>query len=255
LIAQDGTFELRDVPAGSWHVHFTISDRMSGWTAAPIANLELRAGETKELLIDGTRLMPSTLTGRLLVDGRPDSSAHLVISWGPCGMAGARFKSATVFALDSAGAFSRPIEPPACYHLEMSVSTGSFRGWFTLLDWFPAPPGTTIHRDFDLRTGKVRLRLLEADGTTPAAQRKVTFVLANPIGDECGNGTTNDDGWIELPPMPSVRLVPRVHLLSAEQAKADSPSPAELDQMTVGLEPFAVIEGRTVEIVRKLPPR
>jgi hypothetical protein len=111
-----------------------------------------------------------------------------------------------------------------------------------------------VHHDFDLRTGTVRFRLLESDGTTPVTQRQVAFLFADG-GDECGRGTTNDNGWIELPPMPSVRLVPRVQNLPQDvtnPAPLSAQSPA---QTVVELNGFTVNEGSTSEVVRKLPAK
>jgi hypothetical protein len=106
------------------------------------------------------------------------------------------------------------------------------------MEWFHAPSGNNIRRDFDLRTGTVRFRLLEDDGTTPVAQRKVRFFFAGDHSGECGSGTTDDTGWLELPPMPSARLVPRVEVQGA-----------------LDLEPFAVTEGTGSEVLRKLPAK
>jgi hypothetical protein len=259
-IADDGSFALDDVPAGRWSLYLdkvrqdSRGQLLIGFIVAPVATLELRDGETSELVIDGTKFTTSTLTGTVRIDGRPLSNAAVSIGARRCvgsGTTGA--ERGMSVPTDQNGAFSTVLDPPACYQIGLPLRTKSFQGGTTLLAWFPAPVGGVIHHDFDLRTGSVRLRLVEADGTTPVRQRQVLF--ASGSEGWFGQGTTNDDGWIELPPMPSVRWVPRIHRRSRAEALAAGQSDQAWWQDTVELEPFTVTEGVSSEVVRKLPAK
>jgi hypothetical protein len=216
---------------------------------APVATLELRSGATHDVLIDGRMLLPSTLTGTVRIDGRPLANAALSIAWRRCvGSATSGAEYNTTVPTDAHCAFTTVLDPPACYRLTLPLRTKTFSGWVRLLDWFPAPVGGTIHHDFDLRTGTVRLRVVAADGTTPMTQRRIYFW--HDRGERCGTGTTDDDGWIEVL-MPSTRLEPRVHRMAREEANSYEDHEASAWR----LEPFTILAGTATEVIRKLPAK
>jgi hypothetical protein len=257
-IEPDGTFELADVPAGGWDLFLQGWRKTEGqWESrssnAPVTSLELSAGETTDVVIDGDQLMPAPLTGTCLVDQRPPSGAQsLRLESRPLVVREPGFLHNNVVLLtDTAGAFAAVLEPPACYRLSLMCNTPAFVALLPLTDWFPAVARASVHHDFQVRTGTVRFRLLQADGTTPVPQRLVTFQQANSDGG--GRGTTDDDGWIELPQMPAMRMAARTQRWSQDEAKAAGLSAQEQGQATVELETFTVTEGTSVEVVRKLP--
>jgi hypothetical protein len=254
----DGTFEIQDVPARRWDLFLqgVRAGALGGWTSqsavAPVATLDLREGETTEVVIDATRLMPATLTGTIRIDGKPHTGVYLEAA--RCGESRHRsFRMNTDVSADDRGAFSAQLQPPACYRIGATFDNPSSHGTFLLLDWFQAVAGTSVHHDFDLRTGTVRFRLLEADGNTLLPNRTVYFWSAD--GELRATGTTNDDGWVDLPPMPAARLEPRVHRSTLEKARQDGLSWQDLEANAWRLDPFTITAGTTTEVVRKLPAK
>ncbi|MBK9387002.1 MAG: RNA polymerase sigma factor [Planctomycetes bacterium] len=176
VLAEDGSFEIRGVPPGSWtlqllyhQAHLTsvsggpISVRTHFVDLGPVT--DLRDGETRELVFERPDLHLACLRGQLFLDGtsfahrpiqiigrmkRPEAAAHI---------------SHAYAMTDGEGRFEIWLEA-GHYQVQGRLPDPALDGTYDL----PATTevdleaGGTCERRFDIRSGAVRLRLLDAAG-------------------------------------------------------------------------------------------
>ena len=193
VLPADGTFAIDGVPAGDWRVElaYMVHHGHGGSSARePIGIVHgLRDGDTRELEIDASALMPATIAGRILLDGELYRGGNAAFG-------------ATQLHTDSDGRFTvevrpgehrlvlRPPEPPAS-------SAAAARAWIIDFATVRADPGARVERTFDVHRHTAKIRVLEADGR-PAVERYLR------LSGQCGmlELQVDAEGWVVLDPAP-----------------------------------------------------
>ncbi len=188
---EDGRFEVRDIPVGSWRVQacwMAVQRRPDGTLISSharflplIERLEIEGSETCEVEVDLSRWLPVDVVVRTTVDGAPHgvtfNADTAIESAGP--EAEQRF-SAPFTTGDHGEAIVRL--PPGLWHLEPRCELADGRvlfAWQTLL----VPPRSSDEQPpqvavFDFRIARATVRLVTPDGL-PAVHADLRAGLAD----------------------------------------------------------------------------
>lgn len=217
-VGTDGSFVLRQVPAGSWRVVLLAGRRHP----TELATLrDLRPGETRPLLLDAGPLALGALRGRVQVNGEPVRRKVALITIDP-DRGSARNHTTHGYAdTDENGAFEVRA-PEGEYRLMVSAGSADERRWMLSPDKVHVIAERQSSRDFSLTHRAAEFRLLEADGKTPVAGREMmvlwgTYVWPSerPVTDAAGRLVVDP-----LPPGPFSLATWPVHLAARDAQQA-----------------------------------
>jgi len=201
----DGTFELKDVPPGDWEGVIICSARADGQfmstVTAKLASIrKLAAGEVRRIELDGSALLPATLTGRVFLDGEPMASGLVQLLFRRPGLAvlGREAEQAeSLVRIDGQGAFEARV-PPGAYAVAVPVVPGDPPRRAVSEGWVQVGPGETAARDFHVMRRRVSVLILSAAGT-PEAGRKFTLMQGREMSYSL---TTDEHGELVVDPAP-----------------------------------------------------
>jgi hypothetical protein len=206
-VADDGSFRIDGVPAGSWQVW--VDYRLSGLAATHsrrarelLTTLTIAPGvEPRRLELDCSHLLPGTVRARVLVDGVPLANAavrllmrrdHLF--WGTHAL-----REAAADATTDAEGFVAGALPPGDWRLEAEVDDG--HGGVAKLrnaQRVAVAAGQAAEAVFALQRRTLRVRVLQADGS-PCALRSFRMLQEQSLASA---GTTDAEGWLVIRSVP-----------------------------------------------------
>jgi hypothetical protein len=198
-IEADGTFELKEVPPGTWELHLSFPGEVGGGSESIATVPDLVPGETRRIDVDVAHLLPSGITGVVLFDGVPLANADFHLLGRRAG--GPDDAKAIVVVnpgrkLDAGGRFTIRARP-ATYRLLVSLppqahgarqATGGAR--VPAAETLVVEPGRDTHQVFHVRLGGLRLRLRSIDGR---ALSGVPLHLASPDGSWSSQAMPTDE--------------------------------------------------------------
>lgn len=256
----DGTFTLRGIPAGRWHVTvqcFRMGGRGGSVLEVPGGTIDLVADQETKLAIDLTALLPSELSGLVLHNGTPLANTKLQLH----GTLGTNpdddeAKAHEPIETDGEGRFRVAVRGTS---QSLSWSRQSDRRWTILhsAETVACQPGQTMHATFTLSSGTLKVRLLDAAGAPVPAVRVLmrgatkNAVLWLPPTDADGFATI--DGEVGTY---DARVLPKELQDQRARMAFDQPHPAEIDPTAALLTPLGVVTvrtGETTEVVLRLP--
>jgi RNA polymerase sigma-70 factor (ECF subfamily) len=191
VLADDGSFEIRGVPPGSWTLQLLYHQaHLTSVSAGPtsvrtyVADLgpvtDLRDGETRELAFERPDLHLACLRGQLFLDGAPFAHRSVQIIGRLKRPEAAAHTNHAYATTDGEGRFEILLEA-GHYQVQGRLSDPALDGTYDL----PATTevdleaGGTCERRFDIRSGAVRLRLLDAAGA-PVVGVRAYFSFEEP---------------------------------------------------------------------------
>ncbi len=211
-VKPDGTFEIKGLPAGRWEVHLGITvvvpngrASFSNWTrdrGGALEEVDLVPGKVTEVVLRAPHLRLSSVRGRLLVNGQRRSLERVNVARCYKDDRG-RLRRSQGYAIqvELDGTFDLGKVPAGYYILGCRFATPDAPGRQRL--WAHAPAfevrgGTEIDRTFNALARELRVRALEADGTTPVANRTFRIYSIGP-GRNVLEVTSDSEGWMTLP--------------------------------------------------------
>lgn len=256
----DGTFTLRGIPTGRWHVTvqcFRMQDRGGNFLEVPAGTIDLVAGQETKLAIDLTALLPSELSGLVLHNGAPlaNTKVQLHSTLGP-NPDDDEAKAHEPITTDGEGRFRATVRGTS---QSLSWSRQSDRRWTVLrsAETVARQPGQTMNATFTLSSGTLKMRLLDAAGAPAAAVRVLmrgatkNAVLGLPPTDADGCATSDGEvGTYDVQVLPK-ELQDQQALTAFYQAHAGEPDPTAALLVPLGV--VTVRTGETTEVELRLP--
>lgn len=206
-IADDGSFRIDGVPAGSWQVW--IDHRLSGLASTCarrarelLTTLTIAPGvEPRRLELDCSHLLPGTVRARVLVDGVPLAGAAVRLHmrrdqlyWGTLAVREAAADATT----DAEGIVAGAL-PPGDWGLEAEVDDGhGGKAKVRNAQRVAVAAGQATEAVFALQRRTLRVRVLQADGS-PCAGRSFRMLQEHRIESA---GTTDAEGWLVIRSVP-----------------------------------------------------
>lgn len=162
-----GVAQFTGVPAGTWRIQATI------WHFAGqggrggrefLGEVTLRDGESKSVVVDLAHLRCGRLDARVLCDGEPFVSGHVLLESQPQARAvGGPVTHRRVALLDQDGACSIPMLQ-GTYSLAVQHRVGDETRMLRAPGQIVIAPGGTVSRTIDVRTRTITLKLVDHEG-------------------------------------------------------------------------------------------
>ncbi|HZN39731.1 MAG TPA: sigma-70 family RNA polymerase sigma factor [Planctomycetota bacterium] len=206
-VADDGSFRIDGVPAGSWQVW--VDYRLSGLAATHarrarelLTTLTIAPGvEPPRLELDCSHLLPGTVRARVLVDGVPLANAAVrllmrrdQVYWGNLAL-----REAAADATTDAEGFVAGALPPGDWRLEAEVDDGhGGKAKLRNAQRVAVAAGQATEAVFALQRRTLRVRVLQADGS-PCAGRSFRMLQEHSFESA---GTTDAEGWLVIRSVP-----------------------------------------------------
>lgn len=256
----DGTFTLRGIPAGRWHVTvqcFRKHDQGGNYLEVPAGTVDLATGQETKLAIDLTALLPSELSGLVLHNGIPLANTKVQLH-GSLGT-NANDDEARIYeqvTTDGEGRFHATVRGTS-QSLSWSRQTGQRWSSFRSAESVVCRPGQPTQATFTLSSGTLKVRLVDAAGA-PVASVSVLLrgaaknaVLPLPPTDADGRATTDGEvGTFDAQVLPKA-LQDQKALMAFYQAHAGEPDPTAAVMVPLGV--VTVRTGATTEVELRLP--
>jgi hypothetical protein len=223
-IEADGSFRISGVPAGKWQVHLRYTDWNYEGTAGNskshlLGVVELLDGQERQEIYDLGHLLKAEIEGVVTLDGKPMEELSITLE-------GER-EGPNHEALEIRGGGGTT---GSGGKIRLSVWPGQYR----LVAWrkqgrvhdsqsFKIAGGEKLSRNFDVRTSKLKVRVVAADGVTPVSGVQLRFQVPK-MGWPVYSGATNGDGLVEVEGLPPGCEIPAVVLpkaLSANEAQLE----------------------------------
>ena len=260
-IEADGSFELQGVPPGRWCITVMCfrkneDDRGGSGLAEMGGEVELVEGQTKVVAIDLSAMIPGELEAQVLHNGTPLAATELTLR--------TTFDDPT----GQSGSFQQPVKTDAQGKFRTKLRAGEYQlsRWQSVgLDGFALHAieralvrrGRLASEVFHINSGKVNLRLLDADGNPVAG---VPIELHGAAGQtRYRMRPTDDEGRTlsECDAMPFTAWVLPQRLQSEDARRAFyeahrvEPDPIAAMRLRVG--EVVVVMGQTVAAELRLP--
>lgn len=256
----DGTFTLRGIPTGRWHVTvqcFRKHEHGGNYLEVPAGTLDLAAGQETKLAIDLTTLLPSELSGLVLHNGAPLANTKVQLI-GTLGTAADDGEARTYeqVTTDGEGRFRATVRGSS-QSLAWARQDGQRWTQLRSAETFAMTPGQTTQATFTLSSGALKVRLVDAAGA-PVAKASVLLrgaakhsALSLPPTDADGRTTTEGDvGTFDAQVLPRSLQDPQA-LSAFYQAHAGEADPTAAVMVSLGV--VTVRTGETTEIELRLP--
>lgn len=162
-IAADGTFEVRQLPAGRWRVQLRFRNPpglREGRDQIELGQVDVPVGGEVEFTGDLRPLAFGTLVGEVVRGGRPHAGEQLVVEREPA--PGAPEWAAQYVNTDAAGRFTMPARVGAYRVSQWGLQSGSF-GWFAR-EVAVVHAGATTRQSFVLAVGSFTATIADAAG-------------------------------------------------------------------------------------------
>lgn len=211
LLQNDGTFVMLGLLPGRYQLRLdyavpfrTEHGGRTGSTALdlPAIDVVVQADEATKIDIDATALVPASIRGRVLLDGAPPSAARVVLrsGWAQYGQ----------FVPGGDGTFTAEGLLPGNYGIDLLVGDFVAAQGDTIAHEasFELAAGQQLARDFVFVRRRVVITLLQADGSTPAAN---VVCMLHGDGVQLRDQTTDAQGRLVIDPAPVLpfRVQPR----------------------------------------------
>jgi RNA polymerase sigma-70 factor (ECF subfamily) len=248
LVADDGTFDVAELPAGTAQVELTyvVKGRSMETTRSVVLGTRLlRDGESIEIVADLTELLPGTIQGSVLLNGEPWPRAVLVVeSTHGVGPDGKDVKDELIVETDAMG------------RLELSGRPGRYRMRRAEDSVFASTVielrrGDVVPATFEFATGELSIRLLQPDGSP--AQGVGLCVSGDVLAHTGVNGLARIGS---RPRTVSLRVLPK--RLQTERAQNElrliagrGGDPFAAHWIELG--EVAIVAGKTTELELRLP--
>ncbi len=179
-VAADGSFDFHDLPSGRWRIvleAFELAEGRPNWNRLAFPTVvELRDGETTEVVLDGSWMRPGVLEGSLLFGGATRVSGRIVLEAAEegsvTGMGVGRHAAAG--QLQSGGRFGFERLPAGRYRLWLQLGEATQSTSLCLGDWIDVRPGQLEVRQLEVPTTNIELELLCRD--RPLARTAIWLV-------------------------------------------------------------------------------
>lgn len=256
----DGTFTLRGIPAGRWHVTvqcFRKQDRGGSYLEVPGGTIDLVASQETKLAIDLTALLPSELSGLVLHNGVPLANTkvqlHSTLGTDPDED---EARTQEPITTDGEGRFRATVRGTSqslSWYLQRDRRLTILRSAETVA----CQPGQTVHATFTLSSGTLRVRLLDAAGAPVPAVRVLlrgstkNAAMSLPQTDADGYATSDGEvGTYDAQVLPK-ELQDQKALVAFHQAHAGEADPTAALLIPLGV--VTVRTGETTEVELRLP--
>lgn len=256
----DGTFTLRGIPSGRWHVTvqcFRMQGRGGSFLEVPGGTVDLVAGQETKLAIDLTALLPSELSGLVLHNGTPLANTklqlHSTLGTNPDDD---EAKTHEPITTDGEGRFRVAVRGTS---QSLSWSRQGDRRLTVLrsAETVACQPGQTMHATFTLSSGTLKVRLLDAAGApVPAVRVQLRGSTKNaamslPRTDAEGYATSDGEvGTYDARVLPK-DLQDQQALTAFHQAHVGEPDPTAALLIPLGV--VTVRTGETTQVELRLP--
>jgi len=190
-VQRDGSFELRDIPAGLWDLFLTAWKPGSRGRVVqeeipvPIAHFRLSSGKVTTVRIDGRDLACGSIRGLVRCNGKALASARLYTQLGSPASGGSvkgRVWQSNI-ATDANGRFVATGLYPGHYRLGVASSTLSA---LHVSSWLQLTAGGSIDRVFDFKAAPVDLQIVNAHGRPLQRRTQVLVEFENSVGSFSG---------------------------------------------------------------------
>jgi protocatechuate 3,4-dioxygenase beta subunit len=256
----DGTFTLRGIPPGKWHVTvqcFRKHDHGGNYLEVPAGSFDLAAGQETKIAVDLTALSSCELAGLVLHNGAPLANTKVTVN-GSLGIDafGNQQNSYEQITTDGDGRF-RVMVRGNSQSLVWAKQDG--QRWTTLrsAEDVAMTPGQTAQATFTLSSGALKVRLVDAAGE-PVAKVSVLLrgamkhsMLSLPPTDAAGRTSTEGEvGTFDARVLPK-SLQDQQALTAFYQAHAGEPDPTAAVMVSLGV--VTLRTGETTEVELRLP--
>lgn len=190
-VAADGSFDKGGLAAGRWQLELIAKagrHRKEAYRVRHPGDLEVRAGDTQEVLLSLQNELPARLEGRVRIDGAPAGRYQLQLDGSTRSFS---------WATDAGGNYHIPLINPGSYRVSVTrlgAKTATARIY--LPQQLQVAPGAELRRDFGFRTASLQLTVVDQAGE---AQRLQAFELRPPGGSRPIYLSTDAQGIATLP--------------------------------------------------------
>jgi hypothetical protein len=198
-LGADGTFALAGIPAGTWEACLRFRTGIS----APLATVDVRPGRDHELVLQAPHLLPASIAGLALLDGRPFSDGEVCLRLLRDGTAMVKARPGTDGRFDFRAVQPGEYLPYLMFFddarnqvLPVQVSSH---------EPLRLAPGARSETTLHFRRTRIRLRVLQADGQTPVGNRLVHLRQTGAwLGEHAAVriGRLDDQGLATVEPAP-----------------------------------------------------
>jgi hypothetical protein len=220
-LADDGSFRIDGVPPGNWNVLLCYTVRLGDGASTGGAEVLARVtglaeGETRDLTLNASILVPGELRGLVVVDGLPLAAAQVNLrGTRPDGQGGSKWLNGPSPTTDAEGRFTASLQGGEWTLATAFSRAGTAPLWMELVGVATVRSGKSTEAVFRFERRRVTVRLLSADGQ-PVADREVDAQTGRAQRTE----RTDQDGCLVFDPAPPGTMTFFVwpeHLLTQEQ--------------------------------------
>jgi RNA polymerase sigma-70 factor (ECF subfamily) len=158
----DGTFDVAGLRPERYAMFLFYRPAEGGLEQVAIGNVDLTSGEDREVELDLSPLIPGTLAGSLSVNGAPAVLRKVRVE-GP---------AARTFETDGSGRFEVKV-PAGTYRVLAPLTAVEATVWVTLAEALTVRQGEVTTLPLSVQSGRVRVRLRDAQGRPAAAASMV----------------------------------------------------------------------------------